>query len=594
MIKFFIFFIASLFSANIGINWRTDGILGRGLLLFSDEKFDQYNFVLNIVDLNLDYKTPDVSFFYTLRTKFIFGDAGFGCLFKEKDFKIGLGKTENKFRCEPDYSLIWARELWLDAEWEKIYFQLGLFPFKYGFGISLGNAYRFGAPVDGLSDLFYVDQFRPAFLLTINPDKQIELSCYLSYLNNSYYKLDPYNKLSYLVAFDTKITSSDQQSYARPYILFYKNSNGYAECYNDSELSFITAGVEFALCNNKSALYLEMAINKGQQNIKKFDRNCTYFISGIRQTHLFKEYNNQLITSNQQTEPENLSLDYGNNSYFNDESNQTFYNSVNRFRPDKQHQINGLFACLEAVHNLGCKNICLLTGFVSGDRNPNHTTEEILINRVNQKWQEKKSSNYAGFVGVNQLFEGHCAQAFFINQIDKLNLPLDRSYINCYGATTPLINNLAFLGFTGTIETCNKYYQLTKVGVISYYRPANLPNNINYKLSDLYEYDADALEFDKTNLETILNKSYLLGHYLGTEINLSSKIEIKNNLFLSFLGAIILPGTVYKKSYSYLNLETQHLVNSNDFSSIESSDKYEITYKDKTVILADLRLEFCF
>ena len=551
-------------------------------LLNNSQPFDAYSlfqYIFN-VGIHLDKeliseKKQSASLLAQVRMKGIFGNAG-SCLSTTNiPIKIGWARTETTHEQELDKFLIWMRELDLSyypTENKNSFFKIGLFPFKIGNGLVLGNAYKIKIPIPGQYVYEQIDQFRPGLQLQVaNSNNTLAGIAYLGVIEATSTRFSrnaaitniqnletPYGetgagKGNFLTVFQMNFTpTSPTQTVAiSPYVLF-QHSNQTVEFFNDATSRLCTPGIYGTYEKNNIRISFECAKNFGHQHVKKWDRNQLIQTSQLLNTQLFYVLDktipfntatiNDFTPANIPIIPASIAKSYGNGNNFLYSPTPgipfIFKNSYNRLRNGYKNTYTGFLAYLDFM--VIEKNLMwgIAAAYASGADNPNDTYDTIMMTRLTPGIRYKDyNKKYKGFAGIEQLFEGKSINPLYFAQAQKMNETLTAST----QLTTPQFTNQCFIGstiqYTHSQETNSFSTQAT---VVTYFQPTSIKKGLSATL-----WQEQSLDF--TN-QMLIDMNTSLPQHLGTELNISGSYTIGTDLTFSLFGALFLPGTFYKKS----------------------------------------------
>lgn len=575
---------------------------GQNLDLLNDaQPFDSYSLFQYIFDGGIHFtkeltpeKKQSASLLAQIRAKGLFGNAGSCLSTTDIPTKIGWARTETRHEQELDKFLIWIRELDLSyspSENKNSFFKIGLFPFKIGNGLVLGNAYKIKIPIPGQYVYEQIDQFRPGLQLQVtNQKNSLTGIAYLGILQAKSTQFSqnaaitniqnletPFfetgaGKGNFLTVFQINFTPSlpMQTVELSPYVLF-QHSNQTVEFFNDATSTLCTPGIYGTYEHKGIRISFECAKNFGHQHVKKWDRNQLIQTSVLFNTQLFYVLDKTIsfnaattadfIPANIPIIPASIAESYGNgtNFLYSPAPNTTFIfkNSYDRLRNSYNNTYTGFLAYLDFM--VTEKNLTwgIAGAYASGADNPNDTYDTIMMTRLTPGIHYKDyNKKYKGFVGIEQLFEGKSINPLYFAQAQKMNTALTATT----QLTTFQFTNQCFLGSTIQYTLPQEKNHFTaQATVVTYFQPTSIKKGLS---ATLWQEQS----FDFTN-QMLIDMKTPLPRSLGTELNFSGSYNIGTDLTFSLFGAVFLPGSFYKKSAGKtLPLVLQTELNTPNFS----------------------------
>ncbi len=594
------------FSADV----ITHYYFGQNLDLLNDtQPFDAYSLFQYIFDfgISLDKKliptsADSLSLNAQVRMKGIFGHSG-SCLSSgDTPIKVGWGRTEAIHLQEIEKFLIWMREVditYRPTMRQKTYFRIGLFPFKIGHGLVLGNAYRVKIPIPGQYVYEQIDQFRPGLIFNVSNEHEtmigtaylgIEKAKSTRFLQNAAvtngqnletpYDEQGANKGTVLAVAQAQISHTYKGAHTLtfcPYLLG-QNSSQAIEFPNDATSNLGTFGFSGTYSYNSLEVGFECAKNFGKQHVKAWDRNQLVQANGIFNTHLFYTADTTLtlakVTDADFTfatipvYPTSIALSYGNGTNFiyspSLGTNFIFKNSYDRFRRGYDNTYTGFLFYADCLITMKAPlTLGLAFAYASGADNPNDSDDTILMTRLTPGITYKDyNKKYHGFVGIEQLFEGKSINPLYFAQAQKMNQPFtDQSVL-----TTPQFTNQGFFGTTLRYKGLeHKAHTFCAQGtVVSYFMATSIKKGLSASL-----WQAQSLNFT-TQMYTDMNSP--LPQFLGNEFNFSLDYHIGSDFTFSLLGAFFFPGKFYKQAAGKtISLALQTQLNSQNFGTNDTT-----------------------
>jgi hypothetical protein len=595
-------------------------------LLNSAQPFDAYSLFQYIFDAGIyldkelsSEKKQSATLKAQVRMKGIFGNAGSCLSTTSSPIKIGWARTETSQGQQLDTFLIWMRELALSfspTENKNNFFKIGLFPFKIGNGLVLGNAYKIKIPIPGQYVYEQIDQFRPGLQIHVaNARNTVAGIIYVGIIKalatqfshnaaitNIQNLETPFaetgsGKGNFLTLFQMNLTPDLTTSTVKisPYVLF-QHSNQTVEFFNDATSTACTPGIYGTYEQKGLRISFEYAKNFGHQQVKKWDRNQLIQTNGLLNTQLFyvpdttipltAVDNDDFTFSSIVIRPASLAESYGNgNNFLYSPSPGTtfiFKNSYDRLRNSYKNTYTGFLTYLDFMITEKNMTWGIAGAYASGADNPNATYDTLMMTRLTPGIRYKDhNKKYKGFVGIEQLFEGKSINPLYFAQAQKMNTTLTASG----ELTTPVFTNQCFIGSTLQYALPDASNTFTaQATVVTYFQPSSVKKGLSATL-----WQEQSLDFTSHMLKDMNTP---LPHYLGTELNISGSYTIGTDLTFSLFGALFFPGNFYKKSAGkIIPLLLQTELDSLNFSSDET---VPITLGDNTCFFISAALTCYF
>ena len=597
------------FFANLAIQY----FYGENLeLLNSSQPFDTYSFFQYIFDIgihkNKEFSTlknnPSLILDGVGRFKGIFGNDGFYTKTTLSPIKIGWTKVEVSPTQELGHTKMWLRELALTInpqEENHSFFKIGLFPYKLGNGLTLGNAYVLQAPIPGQFIYEQIDQFRPGILCSLtHHHNQLSADLYLGInaaQNNAFSKTASFinfqnlevpfkerssGKGNFLVVAQCFITPEVTQKKltVNPYLLFNHNGVQQVEFPEDATSKLFSLGISGIYQSTFVRFNVECAKNFGHQHVKKWDRNQLIQTNGLTNTQLFYASNTALtlanVTLNDFTlsplviRPSTIAQSYGNGTNFlysiEPKSTFIFKNSYDRYRNGYDNTYTGWMLYADILLTEKYVSWGVAGGCASGGQNPNDSYEKIMLTRLTPGITYLDyNKKYHGFVGIEQLFEGKSINPLFFGQAQKFNAQLTSLSEEINQVTSINFTNQGFLGTTFRFEKIVEQKKISLSGTIAtYFQLTALKKGIGASLWQ--EQSIDFTEQMRADMDTLLSKA------LGTELNASFDFIPFPDFTFSVLGALFIPGSYYKSiTGKSIPLKLQSSLDLPNFSPDEDS-----------------------
>lgn len=564
-------------------------------LLNTDQSYDSYSFMQYIGDFGIHFPqrlqsdeaiskdgTLPISAprFLTLDAVFrIKGNLGNAGLYNQTSsipIKIGWTATETAHNHSIDKFLWWVREaaVTYGPEPEKNrFFKVGLFPYKLGNGLILGNAYKITIPIPGQFVYPQIDQFRPGLQGTITTsNKQFSATAYLGILDTTSDSLSQTARTTQMQNLEASfpqqgpgkgnIVVAGEFSYMpalnnktivlNPYFLFQKDNTQTVEFPSDATSTLSTPGIFASFEKGGVRISCEIAKNFGHQRVKAWDRNQLIFSNELFNTHLFYVSDltltldtvaiNDFSPSPYIIQPPLIAQLEGNGTDFlyapTPGNTFIFKNSYDRLRKGYTNSYKGFLVYTDLLFSCDCCTLGIAGGCASGDNYPNDSPDMITMTRLTPGITYSDfDKNYKGLVSVNQMYEGKAIQPLYFGQAQKLNRPLSLTD----NLTTPLFTNQCFLGATVQGNTSVKNGLFSSSGtVVTYFQDHQITKGVSATL-----WQAQSIDFTP---QMQADMTTPLPRFLGTELNGSLTYSIGTDLSFSIIAAVFIPGSYYKQA----------------------------------------------
>lgn len=522
----------------------------------------------------------------TIRNKSIWGDPSSVAqtAFAETKTLSSVGRPHNHGFPR---QIFWVRELWLkfglnrplDLSFDNQHtFQIGIFPFQLGRGISLGDAYAAGPDFLGFWDDDIVDQF--AFGAKFSGDilkDRLTYDIYGASLQNRAATLSKtgeevfgqqigrinnpfrgFGSIDYAVAgrlvwtvFDNDLGKTTME----PYALFNSSAEQRVSFLGDASSRLGTLGFATEFVGDKLEFGFDTGFNMGYQDVKAWDRNIViqenkngfqtevydhvHFDSPTGEHALFTKSVKAVVENDRQREVCNQGRESDNNKEIGTvtvpctpmcgstamadccETNveRKLFNDSNRFRNSYTNQFEGWMAVFDASYWVVRKElkVAATAGVASGDDNPNFETID---------------GNYKGFIGLQEIYSGkRVKSAFVLGGQGRLKRPLGTPAgtqglaTSRYATNVSRFTNLMFLGtgFTWTPVLKKKFTM--NPNFLAYWE-----EHCSKKYSALLKQDLDAPA----------------SKYLGAELNIFTNYYFLENLKGYLVASCFIPGQHYR------------------------------------------------
>lgn len=470
---------------------------------------------------------------------------------------------------------ITLRELWMSFNLGKTLgltmqnahtFKLGLFPFKLGRGISLGQAYATGPVFLGFYSDAVIDQFAPGAEITGDfiPDK-LTYDFYVAILENFATSLAEtgaktqaqefgkrfcpergFGVINFLTAARFFWTAFDNELGSlviEPYMLYNNAPEQKIDFLGDANSKLATVGIGAEYKGKIVEFGFEYATNLGRQKVKGWDRN-QIDIANINAA--LTEVNTQAtaidgtgkkvpkVPHDTSTPAGKEAQDIIDNAFQNEGQNGELigtvqdgfaglvgpvdiFNSKTRFENGYANSYEGwMFICDGVVWALD-KDLCFaaMAGVASGDDNPNVETID---------------GNYRGFIGLQEIYTGdRVSSAFLLGGKGKRFLADPNLSKIAPNAISPTLSGFANIIFVGTSM---KWEPLNRARRFKIF-----PNIL------AYWQERPTRKFDIASRSDI---DVPASTYLGLEFNTFCDFNLTPALKFFFIWSVFLPGGHYR------------------------------------------------
>ncbi len=465
------------------------------------------------------------------------------------------------------------KELWLELALRPIlgidfenqhFFKVGLFPFKLGRGIALGDAYAVAPDLLGFNPLSGVQQFAPGFLLTGDIVQDVlSYDIYGSILDNKADTFDNanlktqgqqygrrYNQarsacgsiLNYLVAgrlffepFNTPVSKLKLE----PYALFNDDREQRVEYLGDASTRLTTFGFALEMERGPWEFGCDCAFNRGEQRVKGWDRNqiikqlrdgIPYYVNSqvTAVSNALPNTNDvaakdaiYVVNSAAQNAIENSPQDsmFNGDVFFDGQlKNKQF-----RFRNPYTNTLGGSMGVFDMTYWVCRPNVRVsaTAGYASGDINPNRD--------INRTGDSSIDSNYNGFISLQEAYSGKRVKSAFLmsgpGRVPRVLTFPAQGVSDGYPSAVSRFTNLVFAGIAGECEPrlVEKKWKFNP-NVLWYWQA--IPTR-SYDICTGRRTDFDASK------------------YLGYEINMFVETMLITDLKLFAVGSIFVPGSFF-------------------------------------------------
>lgn len=543
----------------------------------NDIDLDKVFYARHILDFNFDvahgaqkYEKDIMNFRFTLRNKANWGNINANGLTTESTVKIDDTVFGAHSHLNGRLSLT-LRELWLSFDIGKTFgltfdqphiFQLGLFPFELGRGISLGSAYATGPGFLGFYSDAIIDQFAPGAKIsgTLLPEK-LTYDIYAAILENlstslaetgakvyaqefdrRYCPERGFGKINFLVAQRFKWTAFDNdigKCVIEPYWLYNYAPEQRVEFRADANSKLATVGMATDFTSDVFDLGFEWAVNLGRQHVKGWDRNqieIQNIDACLKQvnSHVVDQNSKKIlhdtsssagkeaqgiINSSKQNECEN-GMQIGQvDGYAGVSGPVDLINSKDRFRNPYNNKYEGWMVIADTAIWAHDRDLCFgaMVGAASGDDNPNTETMD---------------GNYKGFIGLQEIYSGDKVKsAFVLGGAGKPKRFLSQPNLQRRSASrfSPVVS-----GFTNIVFA----------GAGMKWEPQNVERKFTLHPNIIAYWQEHATR--KFDIASRMDIDSPASTYLGLEFNTFFNVNVKKNLKFFVVWSTFLPGTHYK------------------------------------------------
>lgn len=566
---------------TIGGMYKPESFYGLNTNWLNRNEEDKIFYARHIFDLDTalgygkrTYQDEIINAKFTLRNRANWGNTNANGSTTESLIK--LGDTSFGAHRHIDTRLkITLRELWMSFNLGKTLgltmknihtFKLGIFPFKLGRGISLGEAYAVGPSFLGFYSEAVIDQFAPGAEITgaLIPDV-LTYDFYVSIIENLSTGLAETTAKTQAQAFNNGVRSCPERGFGvinfltaarffwtafdndlgkcviEPYMLYNNAPEQKIEFTGDSNSKLATVGLATEYKGDRAEFGFEYATNLGRQKVKGWDRNLIE-INNINA--VLTEVNTQAtgidglgnkvpkIPHDSSTAAGKQAQSIIDTTFPNESENGALigtvtdgfagltgpveiFNSKNRFKNPYNNSFEGwMFICDGAIyaHNRDLR-FAAMAGVASGDDNPNSVT---------------KDGNYRGFIGLQEIYTGdRVSSAFLLGGAGKpkrfLGVPNGSQIApDKFSTTISGFTNIVFVGTSMKWEPLNagRKYKV-------------FPNIIAYwQESPTRRFDiASRMDSDKA-----------ASTYLGTEFNTFFDFYLTEPLKFYVVWSAFVPG----------------------------------------------------
>ncbi len=515
------------------------------------------------------------------------------------------------------------KELWLEFSVAPVFglglehrhfFKAGLFPFRLGRGIALGDAYSTVPDLIGFNPLSGINQFAPGFLLTGDiVEDVLAYDIYAAILNNKADTFDNQNmktqgqqygrrynqargacqpKINYLVAgrlFFTPFEEPLKKLTVEPYALFNDDREQKIEFLGDAQTRLTTFGFAIQAEHGNWEGGMDCAFNRGKQTVYGWDRNA--IIKQLRNGIPFVV--NSKVNATTDAQP-NISDLANKNAVFVPNSSaqiaiensiqdeafngQVFFNGLlknaaDRFSNPYQNILGGSMMVFDIAYWLHRPDarVAFTGGFASGDQNPNRDLDELGDSNID--------GTYDGFIGLQEAYSGQLVRsAFLLGGQGRVPRVLSFPVQGVSDGLPSNVNRFTNLIFTGAAlwtepKFCNKKWKIN-------------PNVL------WYWSDEPTRAFDRSSGTP---REFFADNFYGYELNIFIETMLMTDLKFFTVASMFVPGGFFQDIKGRpINKEQQKYLDQFDRTGVNSNlDRVPLHGTDKALVL-NLGLEYKF
>lgn len=560
--------------------YKPESFYGRNInFLNNNELDDKVFYARHIFDANVaaaygkrTYNQEIINLFFTLRNRANWGNTNANGSTTESSVRLG-DSTFGAHRHIDTRLKITLRELWLSFNLAKTLgltmqnthtFKLGIFPFKLGRGISLGEAYAVGPSFLGFYSDAVIDQFAPGAQIAgvFIPDI-LTYDFYVSIVENLSTglaetaaktrgqefgkRLCPergFGVINFLTAarfFWTAFDNELGKCIVEPYMLYNNSPEQAIEFRGDANSKLATFGLATEYKGDIFEFGFEYANNIGRQKVKGWDKNQIDItnvnaaltevntkataIDGLGNkvpkvphdpgTAAGKEAQSIIDTTFQNESENGVLIGTVQNGFAGLTGPVDIFNAKDRFKNPYNNTYGGwMFICDLATwaHNKDLR-FAAMAGVASGDDNPNSETID---------------GNYQGFIGLQEIYTGdRVCSAFLLGGAGKIKRFLSEPNIARRG---PGSINSTISGFTNIVF----------FGTSMKWEPVNATRKYKVFPNILaYWQERPTSKFD---IATRSDIDVPASTYLGMEFNTFFDFYLTESMKFFFVWSAFLPG----------------------------------------------------
>lgn len=448
------------------------------------------------------------------------------------------------------------------------YVKVGYFPFALGRGISLGAFYGLNRSLLGLYS-YKEEKYAPGINVTGSlikdtlsydlywsrfEERNRDLSATAEVVRAHYtpaptYRWRGLGKDNDLMAARLKlkpINNANGSIELEPYVMYNTAPDQKIDMLADMDVKLGTCGLNVEQKFKNFEWGAEFAHNFGSSEVFAIDRNTTELYSdangkiGERYTHVVR-YNAAApggrsadkvdVTPAAKRVVARFSYNPNErNARINDPAlGYEVISAPDRFRPAYKTKFGGWMGVLDAAYNFRDQNLQLAAGggYASGDLDPD---------------REEKTKTYKGFIGVNELYSGTRVKSVLVLDERSLQRPVitgfetDGSRKVTEAASDLSFTDLVFGGMSATWTPT----MLGKKWTIN-------PNGVCF-----WKECTEDKPIVADNGDVTLSATDKISKFLGTEINLLTKVELLKDFNMFINLAVFVPGQYYKDCTGWL------------------------------------------
>lgn len=475
-----------------------------------------------------------------------------------------------------------------DSQSENVHHvKMGWFPFALGRGISLGAFYGLNRSLLGLYS-YKEEKYAPGINVTgslikdtlsydlywsrfeernrdIGATTEVVRAHYIPAPTFQWRGLGKDNDLLAARLNLKPINNGNGSVELEPYIMYNTAPDQKLDTLADADVKLGTYGLNIEQKYKNFEWGAEVAANFGKSEVFAIDRNATKIYSdangklGERYTHIVQYQagaaTDNKIDRNNVTEAIVNGMTVGNAAIPQALGGGQIISSPDRFRKAYQNKFGGWMGVLDGAYNFKDQNLQLAAGggYASGDLDPDRLEE---------------TKTYKGFIGINELYSGNRVKSILILDERSLQRPVITGFEN---GTRKVLESASDLSFT----------DLVFGGASSTWTPKMLGKKWTINPNGVCFWKA--CNEDKPIVDdrgdVTLSATDKVSKFLGTEINLLTKVELLKDFNMFVNLAVFVPGQYYKDC-------TGWLVGDKDFSKAVFSDDGGTPPDPKTYRLA--------
>lgn len=481
-----------------------------------------------------------------------------------------------------------VREIWAEYTLNGLFdigfnhkhtFTMGLFPFKLGRGIALGDAYAVTPDVLGYDPEIAVEQYAPGFKFagSLADDKLCDYDAYVEIVSNRsdtfdnvnekvrgqqygqrYDQARGYGVVNFILAGRLKSTLCDSKNlkiYLEPYALLDEEREQRVNLTADANTKLGTFGVAGEVTMGDFEWGFDTALNIGRQHVLGIDRNVINLvqyeftdaaknITSVALTQINSKvtaYDDDPQTGDQAGRQALYNLKYNqpaldeatalstpwsnlhplNGAIYEKSDGKRLQNAIDRYRNAYNNMFSGFMFVWDASYRLRPNlKLAVTLGYATGDENPNGD-----LDTPNDSAED---GDYGGFISLQELYYGVRVRSSFMlsgkGSVPRiLSIPLNR---NVAGGIPSNVSRFTNLIYTGGAVWWDKETEC-----------------------QLFKINPNILFFwqqHPSRIRVVENRDVYASTFLGTEMNLWVDALLSRGLTGFLVSGFFLPGQHYK------------------------------------------------